>query len=68
MTPKFADIQDAADHLSLEEQGELVVHLLDRWPAPGQVSDEEVAERIRELESGESVPMTHAEFLAAVGR
>ena len=60
-------IQREAVALPERERIDLVRTLLDTLPPAGtDVSDEEVAARERELESGEVQPLSHAEFVRRV--
>lgn len=60
-------IQKEAVALSERERIDLVRTLLDTLPPAGlDVSDEEVAVRERELESGEVEPLSHEEFVSRV--
>lgn len=63
----FIEIEQEAKGLSKKERTALVVALLDTLPAPGtDVSDEEVARRERESESGEVAAISHEEFVHRV--
>ena len=63
----FIEIEQEAKALSPKERATLVAALLDTLPAPGtDVSDEEVARRERELDSGSVAPISHEEFVHRV--
>lgn len=63
------EIQEAADHLTLEEREGLIAHLLAGMPAaPMGADDDEANQRDMEMDSGKAKPLSHAEFLAAVDR
>ena len=65
----LSDIQAAADQLSAEERAGLVAHLLAAFPSPPcGADDDEVNQRDLEMDSGAVKPLTHEEFLSAVGR
>jgi hypothetical protein len=63
------EIQKAADQLTGEEQADLVAHLLAAFPkiALGP-DDDEIDRRETEMDTGSVIPLSHSEFLAAVGR
>jgi hypothetical protein len=66
---KLAELEREAAALPETERVTLVCALLDTLPLPDwDVSDEEVARRDKEIETGESQPMSHEEFIAAVQR
>ncbi len=63
------EIQKAADQLTGEEQAGLVAHLLAAFPkVPLGPDDDEIDRREIELDTGSVIPLSHSEFLAAVGR
>jgi hypothetical protein len=63
----LSQIQQEAIALSERERIDLVRTLLDTLPPAGtDVSDEEVAARERELESGQVKPLSHKEFVRRV--
>ncbi|QIF04819.1 hypothetical protein [Roseimicrobium sp. ORNL1] len=63
------EIQEAADHLTLEEREGLIAHLLAGMPsAPIGADDEEANRRDIEMDSGKVKPLSHAEFLAEIDR
>ena len=63
----FIEIEQEAKALSRKQRATLVAALLDTLPAPGtDVSDEEVARRERELESGAVAAISHGEFVRRV--
>ena len=65
----LAEITKEVDKLSFEEKAGLVSHLLDSLPeAPLGADAEEVRRRDEELNSGAIRPISHDQFLAAVGR
>jgi hypothetical protein len=62
-------IQQEAVALPERERMDLVRMLLDTLPPAGtDVSDEEIALRDRELESGQVEPLSHEEFVRRVQR
>lgn len=66
---QLADIQNQAKELSEEDRKGLVAFLLHGFTdAPLGPDDEEVYRRDIEMDSGAVVPISHAEFLAQVGR
>ena len=65
---QLADIQRQAKELSEEDRKGLVAFLLHGFiDVPLEPDDEEVEQRDTEMDSGEVVPIDHAEFLAQVG-
>ena len=63
----LAEIEEVALGLSDADRAALVLALVESLKAPGsEVSDQEVADRDRELESGEVTPMLHEEFVRGV--
>jgi len=65
----LSQIQQEAVALPERERIDLVRMLLDTLPPLGaDVSDEEVAVRERELESGQVEPLTHEEFVRRVNK
>jgi hypothetical protein len=66
---QLADIQKQAKELSEEDRKGLVAFLLHGFTGePSGPDDEEVERRDVELDSGAVMPISHAEFLAQVGR
>ncbi len=66
---RLADIQRQAEELSREDREGLVAYLLHGLGGmPQGPDDEEVARREAELDSGEVKPISHAEFVAELGR
>ena len=66
---KLAELQQEAAALPQAERVTLVCSLLDTLPAADfEVSDEEVLQRDKDLETGAVAPMTHDEFVAEVQR
>lgn len=66
---QLADIQKQASELSEEDRQGLVAFLLHGFTdGPIGADDEEVLRRDIEMDSGEVMPISHAEFLAQVGR
>lgn len=66
---QLADIRKQAAELSREDQEGLLaclIHDLERVPAGPD--DAEVDQRDAEMDSGTVTPISHAEFLAQVGR
>jgi len=64
---QLAEIEHAAMGLPAGERASLVAKLLDTLPPPGtDVSDEEVEQRERELDSGEVTAISHQEFVRRV--
>lgn len=64
---KLAEIEKEAIALPEGQRADLVCKLLETLPPPGtDVSDEEVAGRERELESGAVEPLSHEEFVRRV--
>ncbi len=58
-----------ADELSFEDRAGLVTHLLASFPSPPfGPDDDELERREKEIDSGEAIMLTHAEFLRSVGR
>lgn len=67
--PTLTEVRQAADELSGEEQAELAAHLLASFSsAPLGPDDEELDRRDQEMDSGLVTPLSHEEFLVAVGR
>jgi hypothetical protein len=63
----FAEIEQAAMGLPDGERASLVAKLLDTLPPPGtDVSDDEVEQRERELNSGQVTAISHQEFVRRV--
>ena len=61
------EIEDEAKALSIQERAALVTTLLDTLPGSAyDVSDEEVAQRDRELEEGLVEPLSQAEFVRRI--
>ena len=66
-TMTLNEIQQEAIALPERQRVDLVRALLDTLPPVGaDVSDQEVAEREREMESGEIEPLSHEEFVRRV--
>ena len=66
---QLADIQKQANELSEEDRQGLVAFLLHGLTdGPIGADDEEVERRDIEMDSGEVMPISHAEFLEQVGR
>jgi hypothetical protein len=66
---QLADIQRQTEELSQEDREGLVAYLLHSLAGmPQGPDDEEVDRREAEMESGAVRPISHAEFLAQVGR
>lgn len=66
---KLKDLEQQAVALPEHERVNLVCKLLGTLPASGaDVSDEAVAERERELESGAVEPLSHVELVRRVQR
>ena len=64
---KLQEIEREAIALPEGQRVDLVCKLLNTLPPPGtEVSDEEVAARERELESGTVEPLSHEEFVHRV--
>lgn len=64
---KLAEIEQEALALSERERASLAAKLLDTLPAEEtQVSDEEVENRERQLESGQVAAISHEEFVRRV--
>ena len=63
----LAEIEQEALALPDRDRASLAVKLLDTLPPPGtSVSDEEVDQRERELDSGQVTPISHQEFIRQV--
>ncbi len=66
---QLADVQKQAQELSEEDREGLVAFLLHGMSGlPSGADDEEVGRREAEMNSGSVSPISHAEFLAQVGR
>ena len=66
---QLVDIQKQAKELSEEDREGLVAFLLHGFTgAPSGPDDEEVGRRDADMDSGAVKPISHAEFLAQVGR
>ena len=66
---QLAEIQKQASELSEEDRQGLVAFLLHGFSdGPIGADDEEVERRDIEMDSGEVMPISHAEFLEQVGR
>ena len=64
---KLAEIEQEALALPERERAALAAKLLDTLPPPGtNVTDEEVEERERELDSGQVAAISHEEFVRRV--
>ncbi len=65
----FTEIKQEAKALNARQRAALVSELLNTLPLPAHVvTDEEVAERERELESGRVQEISHQEFVRRVAR
>ena len=63
----LAEIAQEALGLSEADRAALVLALMASLKAPGsEISDQEIAEREQELESGDVTPMLHDEFVKQV--
>jgi hypothetical protein len=63
----FADFKEMAATLPVEQRATLASFLINTLPEPDyDVSDEEVAERMRQTQSGEVVMITMAELREGV--
>lgn len=66
---KFAVIEQEILTLSEHERASLAATLLDTLPPPGaDVTDDEVDQRERELETGQVKAISHEEFVRGVQR
>jgi len=65
---KILDIQEQTSTLSKSEKEGLVAYLVDEVTPVIGADDEEVLKREAEMDSGEVQTISHAEFLAQVGR
>lgn len=66
---QLIDIQRQTEELSQEDRESLVAYLLHGFTGmPLGPDDAEVDRREAELDSGSVTPISHAEFLAQVGR
>lgn len=66
---QLVDIQNQAKELSEEDREGLVAFLLHGFTgAPSGPDDDEVGRRDADMDSGAVKPISHAEFLAQVGR
>jgi hypothetical protein len=64
---KLAEIEQEALGLSEVDRAALVLALMASLKAPeSEISDQEITERERELDSGEVSPMLHEEFVRRV--
>jgi hypothetical protein len=64
---KFAEIAQEALALPDDDRASLAARLLDTLPPPGtDVSDEEVEQREREMDSGQVTAISHQEFVRRV--
>ena len=64
---KLVDIEQEALALPERERASLAARLLDTLPPPGtEVTDEEVALRDREIETGQVVAISHEQFVRGV--
>ena len=64
---KLVDIEQEAMALPDRDRASLVAKLLDTLPPPGtDVSDEEVEQREREMESGQVTAISHQEFVRRI--
>ncbi len=63
----LAEIEQEALGLTEAERAALILALTESLKVPGsEVSDQEVAEREQEMESGDVTPMLHHEFVKRV--
>lgn len=66
---QLADIQKQTKELSEEDRKGLVAYLLHGMSGlPSGPDDEEVERREAEMDSGAITPISHADFLAQIGR
>ena len=66
---QLADVQKQAKELSEEDRKGLMAFLLHGFSGvPSGPDDEEVGKRDADMDSGTVTPISHAEFLAQVGR
>ena len=66
---QLSDVQKQAEELSEEDRKGLVAFLLHGFTdGPLGPEDEEVERRDAEMDSGKVAPISHAEFVAQVGR
>jgi len=66
---KLAEIEQEALALPDRERASLVAKLLNTLPLPGtEVSDDEIEQRERDLESGRVTAISHEEFVRQVGQ
>lgn len=66
---QLADVQKQAKELSEEDRKGLVAFLLHGFSGvPLGPDDEEIGRREADMDSGAVTPISHAEFLAQVGR
>ena len=66
---KLAEIEQQALALPDRDRASLAAKLLDTLPPTGtDVSDEEVEQRERDLDSGQVTPILHDEFVRKVGQ
>lgn len=64
---KLAEIEQEALALSERQRASLASKLLDTLPPPGtDVSEDEIEQRERELESGQVSAISHEEFIRRV--
>lgn len=64
---KLMEIEQEALALPDRDRASLVATLLDTLPPPGtDVSDEEVAQREQEMDSGQVAAISHEEFVRSV--
>ena len=64
---KLAELEPEALALPERERAALAAKLLDTLPPPGtDISDAEVEQRERELETGQDVAISHEEFVRGV--
>jgi hypothetical protein len=64
---KLAEIEQEALALPDRDRASLVAKLLGTFPPPGtDVSDEEVEQREREMDSGQVAAISHQEFVRRV--
>ncbi len=66
---KLAEIEQEALALPDRERASLVAKLIGTLPFPeAEVSDDEVEQRERDLDSGQVAPISHEEFVRGIER
>ena len=64
---KLAELEQEMLALPVRERASLAAKLLDTLPPPGtDISDEEVEQRERDLETGQVAAISHEEFVRGV--